>query len=175
MSLKYETMDDYIKIIDEKENICLIDKDDLEKISGYNWRHSRGYWIAQNPLKTKPKLLCMHRIIMDAKQGEFVDHIQQVEYGYTDNRKANLRKCSFQQNCFNQKKRKNNTSGVIGVRVRKRSGVEYWRAQIKINGKMKTIGEFKDKERAIIARLKAEKEHFGEFAPQKDMFEKYGV
>ena len=128
MPLKYEKIEDYVKITDEKGNICLIDAEDLEKISMYDWTHTRGYWIAQNPLKVNPKLLCMHRIIMNAKQGEVIDHIQQVEYGYTDNRKSNLRKCTFQQNCFNKKKTSKNTSGIIGVRIRRRKDRKYWRA-----------------------------------------------
>ena len=31
------------------------------------------------------------------------------------------------------------------------------------------------KKDAIIARLKAEKEHYGEFAPQRHLFAQYGI
>ena len=37
------------------------------------------------------------------------------------------------------------------------------------------LGYYKELEDAIVARLRAEKEYFGEFAPQRDLFEKYGI
>lgn len=37
------------------------------------------------------------------------------------------------------------------------------------------LGTFEIKEDAIVARLLAEKKYYGEFAPQKDLFEKYGI
>lgn len=50
-----------------------------------------------------------------------------------------------------------------------------WVAQITIDYKTKRIGGFNDKNDAITARLKAEKEYFGEFAPQKELFDKYNI
>ena len=50
-----------------------------------------------------------------------------------------------------------------------------WAAYIKINKKMKRLGRFIKKEDAIRARLQAEKEYFGEFAPQRHLFKEYGI
>ena len=50
-----------------------------------------------------------------------------------------------------------------------------WNTYIKINGKRKYLGSFSSKTEAIRARLKAEKEYFGEFSPQKHLFEEYGI
>ena len=40
---------------------------------------------------------------------------------------------------------------------------------------MHNLGYFKSKEEAIIARLKAEKELFGEYAGQKELMKQYGI
>ena len=44
-----------------------------------------------------------------------------------------------------------------------------------MNNKTKYLGSFKNKEGAIKARLEAEAKYFGEFAPQRHLFEQYGI
>lgn len=61
----------------------------------------------------------------------------------------------------------------MGFAKKKKTGK--WKATIKVNKKKVHLGTFVSKEDAIIARLKAEKKYYGEFAPQKDLFEQYGV
>ena len=68
---------------------------------------------------------------------------------------------------------KRNTSGVIGVGIDKNKGK--WMAYIMINKKNINLGLYIDKRDAIIARLQAEKEYFGEFALQKHLFKEYGL
>ena len=167
----YNHEKDYGILTDEKGNICLYDLEDEELLKKYNWFHSRGYWVTIE----NDKLLNMHTLIMNTPENLTVDHIKHVMNGYTDNRKNNLRICTFKENCQHRSKAKNNTSGIIGVRIKRTKWGNYWRAQIKVNGKMKTLGEYKDKEKAIIKRLEAEKQYFGEFAPQKELFEIYGI
>ena len=70
------------------------------------------------------------------------------------------------------KARSNSKSGVIGVVTGKN---DKWVAQIVIDGKTKRIGTFTLKEDAIKARLLREIEIFGEQAPQKHLFEQYGI
>ena len=67
----------------------------------------------------------------------------------------------------------NNTTGVIGVYFDKRSGK--YVAQINYNKQPRRLGSFKDKYDAVVARLQAEKELFGEYAPQKHLYEEYGI
>ena len=167
----YKKENNYGVLSDEKGNICLYDLENEELLKKYNWFHSRGYWIT---IKDN-KLLNMHSLIMNTSQNLTVDNIKHVKDGYTDNRKNNLRICTFQENCQHRGKAKNNTSGIIGVRIKKTKWGNYWRAQIKVDGKMKTVGEYKDKEKAIKKRLEAEKKYYGEFAPQKHLFDKYGI
>ena len=90
-----------------------------------------------------------------------------------DNRKNNIRICYVGDNNKNRSLNFNSKSGVIGVSWRSKRNK--WRAEICKDGKSKTIGEFKNIEDAIKSRLKAEKELFDEFAPQKYLFTKYNI
>ena len=109
-----------------------------------------------------------HKIITNY---ELVDHKNQNKL---DNRKENLRPCTQSQNMQNVRRKINNTSGIIGVTYYKKS--KKWVARINpTKGNRIFLGQFANKEDAIIARLKAEKEYYKEFAPQKHLFEKYGI
>lgn len=90
-----------------------------------------------------------------------------------DNRKKNLRPASRQDNRRNSSKRINNKSGFIGVYFDEK--INKWVAQITINYQTKALGCFANKEDAIKVRLKTEKELFGNFAPQQDLFEQYKI
>ena len=67
----------------------------------------------------------------------------------------------------------NNKTGVTGVYYRKDIGK--YSALIKDGGRQIYIGTFVNKEDAIKARLKAEVQYYGEFAPQRHLFEEYGI
>lgn len=90
-----------------------------------------------------------------------------------DNRKSNLRKATKYENAANHSKSIRNTSGVIGVNWN--NSENKWIAQLKKEHKVVYYKRFNNKEDAIRARLKAEKEYFGEFAPQRHLFEQYGL
>jgi hypothetical protein len=66
----------------------------------------------------------------------------------------------------------NNTSGITGV---VKTSLNRWEAVITINHNTTKLGAFIDKEQAIVARLVAEMNLLGEKAPQKYLFEKYGI
>ena len=101
---------------------------------------------------------------------QIVDH---ANHNKNDNRKSNLRICTSKENNRNAKRQKRNNSGVIGVRWN--AGKNKWTAQIGVDYKIRYLGTFADKEQAIKARLSAEKELFGEYAPQQHLFGKYSV
>lgn len=104
-----------------------------------------------------------HRLAWAIHHGEWpagcIDHINGDPH---DNRLANLRVCSQQQNSFNARLRSDNTSGIKGVYYRKDRG--RWAAQIHHNGKKKSLGCYPTAELAAAAYDKAAKETFGEFA-----------
>lgn len=63
--------------------------------------------------------------------------------------------------------------GITGVCWNKR--LNKWSVQINDNGKRIHIGYFTNKDDAIIERLKSELKYYGEFAPQKHLFNKYNI
>ena len=67
---------------------------------------------------------------------------------------------------------KDNSTGIIGVMRRKNNK---YRSRIRVNGKLIDLGTYSNIEDAIVARLRGEKEYFGDFAPQKHLFEQYGI
>ncbi len=99
-----------------------------------------------------------HRLAFLYMTGSFppeeVDHINGIR---DDNRWANLRAVSHVENSKNQKTPKSNTSGHIGVFWSSRE--QRWVSWVRIFGKTRYVGKFKDKDDAIQARLKANEQY----------------
>lgn len=161
---KYKLFDDYgVLWLTNTNEECYFDLEDTQKILNHTWYcDGTGYAIT----KINGKNVSMHQLL-----GYFSpDHHNKNKL---DSRKTNLIICTSQENARNRPKYSNNTSGITGVGWDKRS--KKWRARIYINDHEKLLGYFNNKEDAIIARLKAEKEYFGEFAPQKHLFKQYEI
>lgn len=168
---QYELINNYVKGYDDKGNYFIIDIEDFDKIKEYRWyKNDSGYWIAQMYPDGKRKLIRMHRFIMNAEKKDTIDHINRNP---SDNRKSNLRFCTKHQNGMNTSLQEGSKSSVIGVNYYKAS--DCWEVHIGYKGKSIYLGHFKNIEEAIKIRLQAEKEYFGEFAPQKRLFEKYNI
>lgn len=88
-----------------------------------------------------------------------------------NNRISNLRSCTPKENTRNRTKQKGCSSKYIGVCKDKNR----WRAYIAVDGEKQSLGSYDTEEDALISRLKAEKEYFKEFAPQKYLFENYNI
>jgi len=102
--------------------------------------------------KGKTKRIYMHRLILGAKKGEVVDHIN---FNTLDNRRKNLRIVTYAQNRWH--------SRHLGADLLQR-GKRRWRARIMKNGVRIVIGYFETKQQATQAyKLKA-KELRGEYA-----------
>lgn len=151
-----------------------IDLEDYEDIKDFSWyRDYNTNYICTNNIDAKYGKL--HRCIMD-KYGDLtnkdVDHI--ITKDKHDNRKSNLRIITHQQNLFNTKLNKLNASGFTGVYWSKKD--KSWYSQITYNKKCIHLGYTKTKEQALIQRLQAEVKYFGkDFAPQRHLFEEYGI
>jgi hypothetical protein len=143
---------------------------DYDLIKDYHWieiqkqNSTYKYLLAYNP-KTQ-RSIRMHQLLA----GYNIDHIDRNPF---NNRRSNFRKASIAENNRNKNRQTNNSSGIIGVAWHKSKNK--WHARIGINKKLKHIGYFENKKDAIKARLQAEKECFGEFAPQRHLFEQYGI
>ena len=147
------------------------DLEDYDKIKDYCWSVSTR---KENNYKTlvardckNNKVVRFANIIMGCL---YVDHINN---NTLDNRKENLRICSQKENLKNQSKPINSTCPFMGVSYSEKR--DNYTSRIGYNKKKIHLGTFTNLDDAIIARLKAEKKYFGEFAPQKDLFEKYRI
>lgn len=82
-----------------------------------------------------------------------IDHINSVKH---DNRLANLRLATREQNCQNERKaRSNNKTGLLGVHYKD----GWYRARLHVNGKEKYLGQFKTSKEAYECYLKAKRQH----------------
>lgn len=145
------------------------DLEDYDKIKDYCWNeviNHHGYrYMATNDPVTK-RTIRMHYLIC----GKYYDHKNR---NALDNRKENLRPATTTENARNHNKQRNNTSGFIGVTWD--AYHKKWAVHIHIDKKRKKIGRFSNKDDAVIARLQAEAKYYGEFAPQRHLFEEYGI
>ncbi len=134
----------------------LYDVADHPLISQYTWqRGKRGYPTTGINRKTT----VMHRVLYGFPSGVDIDHISGDKL---DNRRANLRICTHQENMFNQKMRNTNTSGFTGVSYLKNT--RSYEAYIHHSGKKHHLGLFADPADAAVARDHAARRLFGEFA-----------
>lgn len=162
----YDISGDYgVGFYSNCNEVFLFSLSDYDIIKDYCWSKSaHGYPVAWNP--TTQTIMEMHELLGLA----WYDHISRNR---SDNRRENLRPADVARNSFNKNIYKNNTSGITGVHWDKNK--EKWVAQININHKRTTLGSFDVKQDAIIARLNAEAKYYGEFAPQQNLFEQYGI
>lgn len=132
---------------------AMVDNDDFEYLSQFNWCYKEGY--AENR-----SLGMMHRVILKVTDPKvFVDH---RKHNTLDNRKSELRLCDIRKNRRNSKPYKNSTSVYKGVSWAKH--VDKWVAQLTHVGKNYHLGLFDDEiECAKVYDRKAIELH-GEFA-----------
>lgn len=138
--------------------IIKIDEDDLFLLADHNWSVAAGRPIT----KIEGKTTYLYRLIMNAADGEEVDH----KHGDTlDCRKHMLRVCTHHQNLFNRKPNRGSSSKYIGVQ---KTVTGKWMCRIKrkdLNGgKVIYIGTYDTEYEAACARDVKAREIFGEFA-----------
>jgi hypothetical protein len=110
-------------------------------------------------------------MLLEAPDGQRVDH---RNGNPLDNRKANLRLATHQQNMFNCGKRstyKGKPTASIFKGVTRDKSCGRYRARIKKNGIYHYLGHFYDQRKAALAYDHAALEMFGEFAQTNFTYE----
>ena len=130
------------------------DLEDYDLIKKYCWCIKDGYVQSRDSNRNQ---VYLHRLIMNPDNNYVIDHINHIKH---DNRKFNLRICTYSQNNMNMTLRYDNTTGYKGVSKRGRK----YRARINFNGKEIYLGTFSNFDDAVKARKKAEEKYFGEYA-----------
>ena len=156
-----------------KGHEVLIDKDKVELVSQYSWHINktnakkgihRDYLAIYAGLNISGKKtqIPLHRLLMNAKKGQFVDHINGNTF---DNRITNLRFCTLSENSKNKKPRINSTSKYLGVSIDvNKYKVPRFRSQINKGGKVINLGSFISEIEAAKAYNEAAIKYHGEFA-----------
>jgi hypothetical protein len=134
---------------------CLFDLSDYELIKQYTFRICSHGYVQCRKKRTKDKFLMVHNVLMNPPEGKEVDHIKGNRQ---DNRRSQMRNCTHQQNTQNR----HGINKCPGIYLDKR--LQRYYAQVKINGKNKQIGMFKEYSEAVNARNQAVKQHYGEYA-----------
>lgn len=145
--------------------VALVDDEDFDRLMAMGkWHCNDGYGkITLNYRKPDgtrgAKKIWMHRAVLNAPPGKFVDHISGSRL---DNRKANLRFCSHNENQRNSGPQKNNTSGYKGVSWHKRR--QKFDAKIVSDRKSIYLGSYESAKLAAIAYNEAALKIHGDFA-----------
>ena len=173
---------DYMKEIKlTRGYVAKVDDEDYGWLSGYSWnantRKSDGYTSARTTISMTfdgyrwTRGVKMHRIIMDAKDGQIVDHINGDPL---DNRRSNLRFVTSSQNSrnsvgpatINGKLPTSRFKGVSKKVVKYKGEPRYisWNAQICFDNEKHHIGNFDSEVAAACHYDYAAQNYFGEYA-----------
>jgi len=114
-------------------------------------------------IRLKNKYYAAHRIAWALINGPISeeDQVDHIDGDRSNNKISNLRLATHEQNCQNIGIPKHNSSGLKGVHWN--SYAKKWRAQIKLNGKRKFLGDYKTKEEAHAAYCNAATKLHGMF------------
>jgi hypothetical protein len=174
-------VDDRISTPENPGMICtraglpfLIDAKDWPRISGFKWYVSSDGGGRMYVYTYVDKKIYLHRFLLEAPNGQSVDHRNGDPL---DNRKANLRLATHQQNMFNCGKRstykgKPTASSFKGVTWDKSCG--RYKAQIVKDGVNHNLGYFDDPRKAALVYDHTAVDMFGEFAWTNFTYEEGG-
>ncbi len=124
----------------------VVDDDAYWFLNQFNWCSSNGHYA-------KSRNLYMHRVIVNAKPGEAVDHINGNK---RDNRKENLRICTYSANNQNRKilNKRSNYRGVWpnGKKMSASTGKmeKKWCAMIGMGNERFYLGGFENERHAAL-------------------------
>ncbi len=150
-------------IYTKKRQEILVDDEDYETLNKYSWYIQTNGYVRHDTKNKKVRLmLTMHRLVMKAKKGQFVDHIN---LNKLDNRKSNLRFCTSSQNSIHIPKSRKTKSGFKGVfwypnNCKSRP----WQVGIGVKRKYLYIGNYATVEEAALAYNEAALKYHGKFA-----------
>jgi hypothetical protein len=131
--------------------VAVVDDADWAIISARKWYAD----VAQSGLvyaatKIQGKRVRMHRLLLDAVDGDHVDH---TDGNGLNNQRSNIRIVTHAENMQNKKRYKNNKTGHKGVTMNVKSG--QWIARIQAQKQSYFLGTFDALDRAVDAYAKA--------------------
>ena len=156
-----QSPDDSIRYIPLTRGLhAIVDAEDHEWLSRHKWQvqpsANHKTWYAKR--SHHGRLILMHREIIKAPRGMFVDHING---NGLDNRRCNLRICTPRQNSCNRSKQRHTRHRFIGVRP---CGKNTYQATVMHKGKTHRGGTFTDEVKAAKARDRLARQLHGPYA-----------
>lgn len=142
----------------------LIDAEDLHLVAGrrFSTSVSRRSTVRYASTSSGKGRVLLHRMILCPGMGVDVDH---ANGDGLDNRRANLRTCTRAQNIANvHRVRRDNQSGLRGVRFHPHLKSRPWRARIRYENKTIDLGYFATSAEAAKAYDAEAIRLYGEFA-----------
>lgn len=139
----------------------LIDEVFLEGLALFPWQVDEGGYASFGAGRSRTAL---HRLVNGTPKGLFTDHINGNRL---DNRRANLRTVTRQQNLWNSKPQSKSSSRYKGVRYKNPRGLvgrTPWQAVISRNGTTFILGSFSSEDEAARVYDSAARSAFGEYA-----------
>jgi hypothetical protein len=140
------------------KGVALVDDEDVALLPPSTWYlHNQGYAACAKRFGHQSTLL--HRIVMQAKRGDEVDHINRNKL---DCRKSNLRIVTRSQNNQNRSgAMRRNRTGLRGVSFNVNpSGTVSYLARVQIRGTQHYRCGFRTAEEAAMAAVALRREHF---------------
>jgi hypothetical protein len=146
----------------------LVDEDDLSLLNGYTLSISKSnktfYVYVYKYIDGKRFSVSLHRFLLNPAKGQFIDH---KNMNGLDNRRANLRVCTRNQNLFNKSIYSSNTTGFKGVSPKKwRRSPNKFSVTLRVNGKTIYGGYYRTAVEAAKKYNELAIKHHGEFAYQ---------
>ncbi|MGN6564386.1 MAG: HNH endonuclease [Thermomicrobiales bacterium] len=145
---------------------AVIDDEDAERVLAHKWHADvedggkRIYAVRNETIaKGKRRIVRLHRFLMGEPDGVEVDH---RDGNTLNNRRSNLRLATRKENARNVRKRATNRSGYKGVSWHARDRL--WHARIMIDGRLISVGYFKNLDDAAAAYAAAAQRLHGEYA-----------
>lgn len=120
--------------------------------------HSQGYW----QVYVNGEQLLSHRIIWKMMTGDEPPEVDHLDGDRANNKWKNLRSDNGRGNRKNKKLTAQNTSGLKGACLCRRTGL--WRSTIRADGIWHWLGRFPTKEEAHAVYLQAAAQLHGKFA-----------
>lgn len=145
--------------------VTIVDDEDFEFLSQFKWcsfQHRKTFYAVRNSSVDsagKSRIILMHREILKAPDGVWVDHIDR---NGLNNQRVNIRLANRFQNQRNRGPNNNNKSGYKGVSFSKQN--KGWVAHIHYGGRVHHLGTFQNREMAARIYGEVAKEHYGDFA-----------